>query len=142
MKGKEEVTQEEIYASSDAEDALKREEQEVLLLTLTPEVLNVDEETKMDCNRSMDGSSYGCGRGSRSRGGSTSMSTSGAQFDELKIMIQSLAVGVQNSTSAAVNATAEAVNSLGEEMKKEHAAIASVTALSRFFAECKSSGAN
>ena len=92
MKTNLEVTQEELYASSGEEDARKREEEGGLLLTLTPEVLNFDEETKMDCNRSMDGSSDGSGRGSRSRGGSTSLSTSGAHFDELKIMIQSLAV--------------------------------------------------
>ena len=56
-------------------------------------------------------------------------SGNGAQFDELKMMIQSLAIEVQTSTSAA-NATADAVATLGEEVKKEQAATASaVTAL-------------
>ena len=45
------------------------------------------------------------------------MSGNGAHFDELKTMIQSLAVGVQTSTSAA-NATADAVATLGEEVEE------------------------
>ena len=87
-------------------------------------MLYIDEETSIDCNGKVDGSSDLSGRGSRSRGSSTSLSTSGAQFDELKSMIQTLAVGVQTSTSSAANGTAEAVNTLGEEMKKEQAATA------------------
>ena len=62
----------------------------------------------------MDGSSDWSERGSRSRGSSTSLSTSGAQFDELK--------------TAAASATAEAVNSLGEVMRKGQAATPSITA--------------
>ena len=51
VRTKLEVTQEEISASSDEEDAQKREEEGGLLLTLTQEVLHIDEETKMGCNR-------------------------------------------------------------------------------------------
>ena len=54
MKTKLEV----IQGESGEGDAQKREEDEGgLLLTSTPEVLNIDEETKMDCHRKMDGSS-------------------------------------------------------------------------------------
>ena len=67
----------------------------------------------------MDGSSDWSVRGGRSRGSSTSLSTSGAQFDELRNMIHLLAVGVQNSTSAAASATAEAVKTIGDVMRKE-----------------------
>ena len=64
VKKKLEVTQEKIYDSSEKEDAQKHEEEERgLLPTLTPEVMNMDEETKLDCNRKMDGTSDWSGRG-------------------------------------------------------------------------------
>ena len=66
VKTKLEVTQEEIFAG-DEEDAQKREEEKgVILLALpplTPEVLNIDDGSTMDCNRKMDGSSDWSGRG-------------------------------------------------------------------------------
>ena len=60
VKTKLEMTQEQIDASSDEEDAQKREEEEGCILLIsppfTPEVLNIEEESTMDCNRQMDGS--------------------------------------------------------------------------------------
>ena len=93
-------TQEEIYTSSDEADDQRREEEAVeSLVVLTLEVLDIHEDMKTDGRRRMDGSSDWSGRGSRNRGCSTSLSGSvnGAQFDELKTMIQPLAVGVQTS---------------------------------------------
>ena len=50
------MTQEEMNASSDEEDAQKSEQEEGgLLLSLTQEVQNVDEETQIDCDRKLDG---------------------------------------------------------------------------------------
>ena len=65
----------------------------------------------MAFNRKADGSSDWSGRGSRRRDSSTSLSRNdkSEQFDELEAMIQTLAMGVQNSTAAAT-ATASAVS--------------------------------
>ena len=109
-----------IFTSSEEADAQRREEEAVgSLSTFTLELLGIREDMKMECNRKMDGSSDWCGRGSRRRGSSTSLSMSGngAHFDELKTMMQSLAVGVQTSTSAA-NATADAVATQGDEVEE------------------------
>ena len=99
VKTKLEETQDEIYATSDEGGIL------ITLPPLTPEVLNIDEESTMDCNGKVGGSSDWSGRGSRSGGSSTSLSTSGAQFDELKNMIQSLPAGVQTSAAEAKKGT-------------------------------------
>ena len=67
-----EVTQEEIYTSSDEQDAQKREQEEGgSWLTFAPEVLNIDEESEMDCHAIRDGSSDGREKSSRSIGSST-----------------------------------------------------------------------
>ena len=67
----------------------------------------------------MDGSSDWSGRGSRSRDSSTSMSKSykREQFDELKVMIQTLAMGVQ-SFIAGATATICAAAAMGEEVMR------------------------
>ena len=125
VKTKLEETQEEIYASSDEQDAQKRDEEEggtlITLPPLTPKVLNIDEESTMNCNGKVDGSSDWSGRGSRSRESSTSVSTSGAQFDELKDMIQSLTAGVQTSAAEAKreqSATTSATTIMGTDVKR------------------------
>ena len=110
-KGEEEVktklegTHEEIYTSIDEHDAQKREEVEggtlITLPPLTLEVLNIDVKSTMDCNGKVEGSSDWSGRGSRSRGSTTSVSTSGAPFDALKKMIQLLTAGAQTSAAEA-----------------------------------------
>ena len=103
---------------------LKKEEEGGILITLPPwtqEVLYIDEESTMDCNGKVDGSSDWSGRGSRSMGSSTSLSTSGAQFDELKNMIQSLAARVQTSADEAKReqaATTSAVTMMGTDVKR------------------------
>ena len=78
----------------------------------------------MDFSRRMDGSSEWSGRGSRSRDSSTSVSKSDKreQFDDVNAMIQTLAMGVRNSTAAAT-ATTSAVAAIGEEVKKEVATV-------------------
>ena len=84
-------THEEIYTSSDEADAQRREEEEAgggALASLTPAVLDVEENVKMDSNRKMDGSSDWSGRESRSRDSSSlSKRDKREQFDELKGMI-------------------------------------------------------
>ena len=64
-------------------------------MTLTPEILDLEETVKMDFSSKMDGSSDWSGRRSRSRDSSTSMSESDKreQVDELKAMIQTLVMG-------------------------------------------------
>ena len=87
-------------------------------MTLTPDVLNLEENVIMDFNRRMDGSS-GWSGGSRSRDSSTSLSKGDERekVDELKAMIQTFAIGFQNFTAAAF-ATTSAVAVMGEEVKK------------------------
>ena len=101
LKTKMDETQEEIFTSSDEADARRRDEEAGGgdFVTLTPEVLDLEENVKMDFSRKMDDWS---GRGSRSRDSSTSVSESDKreQFDEFKAMVQTLAMGVQNSTAA------------------------------------------
>ena len=62
-------------------------------MILAPELLDLEENVKMDLGRKMDGSSDWSGRGSRSRDSSTSMSRSDKreEYDELNAMIQTLA---------------------------------------------------
>ena len=88
LKTKIEETLWEISSSSDEADAQRREEEAGGgdLVTLTPEVLDLEENVKMDFSRKMDDSSDWRERGSRSRDSSTSMSTSDKrkQFHEFK----------------------------------------------------------
>ena len=67
-----------------------REEAGGVLLTLTPEMLNIDVESE-----NMAGPSDWSGRGSRSRGSSTMSTSRGGRFYELKSMIQFLSVAVK-----------------------------------------------
>ena len=106
LETKLEVTQDELFTSFDEQDAQKREEEEKgVLLTSSPGMLNTDMESVK-----MAGSSDWSGRGSRSRGSSTMSTSSGGRLDELKIMIQSLYMAVQNS------------NDLGQILRSEQAA--------------------
>ena len=92
MRTKLEVTQEEIFTSSDEQDAQRREEEEGgELLTLSPEMLKIDVEPEIDCNSKMEGSPDWSVKGNRRRGSSTMSTSNGVQFDELKNMILSLA---------------------------------------------------
>ena len=52
LRTKLEVTQEEIFTSSDEQDAQRREKGGELL-TLSPEMLKIDVESEIDCNSKM-----------------------------------------------------------------------------------------
>ena len=102
-----EMTREEIFTSSDEQDAQKREEEEGEFLTPSAEMVNVD--TKSEKTTTSSDMSV---RGIRSRGNSTMSTSSGSCLEELRFMIQSLSTGVQNSSN------------LGEVIRSEHAATA------------------
>ena len=106
-----EMTQEEIFTSSDEQDAQKREEEEGEFLIPSAEKVNVDTKSERTTT-----SSDMSGRGSRSRGSSTMSTSSGSCLEELRFMIQSLSTKVQNSSN------------LGEVMRSEHAATANAIA--------------
>ena len=72
----------------------------------------------MAFNREADGSSGWSGRGSRSKS---------ENFDEIKAMMQTLVMGVHNTTAAAT-ATTSAVAVMGEEVKREQNATAKAVA--------------
>ena len=101
-----EETQEEIYTSSE-----RREEEAGGgdLVTLAPEILDLEENVRMDLSRKVECSSGWSGRGSRSRDSSTSMSRRDKreQFDELNCAV-----------AAMVEEVKKEVATVGEDVKK------------------------
>ena len=91
------------------------EEEGEALLTLPPDMVNLDTETGK-----MADSSDWSGRGNRSRGSSTMSTSSANRLDELKCMTQSLAAGVQSS----MQSLAAGVQSSREEQAVTSNAIA------------------